>query len=91
VIRYGGDCQRSAQPFSAQVRAGTWILLLNSLIFPFLPTSNVLNPPGLIRMVIGLVAAVVDYGALEGSSKALRFSLLWLVLLVFGEGLMAIY
>lgn len=71
--------------------AGTWILLLNSVIFPFLPTSNVLNPPGLIRMVIGLVAAVVDYGALEGSSKALRFSLLWLVLLVFGEGLMAIY
>jgi hypothetical protein len=71
--------------------AGTWILLLNSLIFPFLPTSNVLNPPGLIRMVIGLVAAVLDYGALEGSSKALRFSLLWLVLLAFGEGLMAIY
>jgi hypothetical protein len=71
--------------------AGTWILLLNCLIFPFLPTSNVLNPPGLIRLVIGLVAAVLDYGALEGSSKALRFSLMWLVLLVFGEGLMAIY
>jgi hypothetical protein len=77
--------------FLRRFGAGTWILLLNSLIFPFLPTSNVLNPPGLIRMVIGLVAAVVDYGALEGSSKALRFSLLWLVLLVFGEGLMAIY
>jgi hypothetical protein len=77
--------------FLRRFGAGTWILLLNCLIFPFLPTSNVLNPPGLIRLVIGLVAAVLDYGALEGSSKALRFSLLWLVLLVFGEGLMAIY
>jgi len=77
--------------FLRRFGAGTWILLLNSLIFPFLPTSNVLNPPGLIRMVIGLVAAALDYGALEGSSKALRFSLIWLVLLVFGEGLMAIY
>lgn len=71
--------------------AGVWILLLNSLIFPFLPTSNVLNPPGLVRVVIGLVAAVLDYGALESSRNALRFSLLWLFLLAFGEGLMAVY
>ncbi len=70
---------------------GVWILLLNALIFPFLPTSNVLNPPGLVRVVIGLVAAVLDYGALEGSKTALRFSLLWLFLLAFGEGLVAIY
>ncbi|GAP20097.1 hypothetical protein ADM99_09800 [Leptolinea tardivitalis] len=74
-----------------QCTAGVWILLANSLIFPFLPTSNVLNPPGLVRMVIGLVAAVLDYGALEGSLNALRFSLLWLFLLAFGEGLVAIY
>jgi hypothetical protein len=71
--------------------AGVWILLLNSLIFPFLPTSNVLNPPGLVRVVIGLVVAVLDYGALESSRKALRFSLLWLFLLAFGEGLVAVY
>lgn len=70
---------------------GVWILLLNSLIFPFLPTSNVLNPPGLVRMVIGLVAATLDYGALERSKTALRFSVLWLFLLAFGEGLVAIY
>ena len=71
--------------------AGVFILLLNSLIFPFLPTSNVLNPPGLIRVVIGLTAAVLDYGALEGSRTALWFSLLWLFLLAFGEGLVAVY
>jgi len=70
---------------------GVFILLINSLIFPFLPTSNVLNPPGLIRVVIGLTAAVLDYGAMEGSGKALRFSLLWLFLLAFGEGLVAVY
>jgi hypothetical protein len=77
--------------FQRKWSAGVWILLLNSLIFPFLPTSNVLNPPGLVRMVIGLVAAVLDYGALEGSKNALRFSLLWLFLLAFGEGLVAVY
>jgi hypothetical protein len=71
--------------------AGVWILLLNGLIFPFLPTSNVLNPPGLVRVVIGLVAAVLDYGAMESSKNALRFSLLWLFLLAFGEGLVAVY
>ncbi len=71
--------------------AGVWILLLNGLIFPFLPTSNVLNPPGLIRVVIGLVAAVLDFGAMESSKNALRFSLLWLFLLAFGEGLVAVY
>ncbi len=70
---------------------GVWILVLNALIFPFLPTSNVLNPPGLVRVVIGLVAAVLDYGALEGSKTALRLSLLWLFLLAFGEGLVAVY
>lgn len=71
--------------------SGVWILLLNAIIFPYLPTSNVLNPPGLIRIVIGLMAAVLDYGALEGSKNALRLSLLWLFLLAFGEGLVAIY
>jgi hypothetical protein len=70
---------------------GVWILLLNGLIFPFLPTSNILNPPGLVRMTIGLVAAVLDYGAFESSKRALRLSLLWLFLLAFGEGLIAVY
>ncbi len=70
---------------------GVWILLLNALIFPFLPASNVLNLPGLARITTGLVAAVLIYGALESSRRALVYSQLWLLLLLFGEGLMAVY
>jgi hypothetical protein len=70
---------------------GVWMLLLNALIFPFLPASNVLNLPGLVRMTIGLVVAVIDFGALESSRRALMYSQLWLVLLAFGEGFMAVH
>ena len=66
---------------------GVWLLLLNALIFPFLPSSNVLHLPGLLRVTAGLVAAVLDYGALKSSWQALQYSQLWLLLLVFGEGL----
>ncbi len=70
---------------------GVWLLLFNGLLFPFLPTSNVLNIPGLLRTTVGLVAGVLDYGALESSRRALFYAQLWLYLLVFGEGLMAVY
>jgi len=59
-----------------QFGLGVWLLLLNAGIFPFLPSSNVLNLPGLLRITTGLVVAVLDYGALESSNRALRFSLL---------------
>jgi hypothetical protein len=70
---------------------GVWTLLFNAIIFPFLPTSNVLNLPGLLRITIGLVVAVLNYGAIHSSRRALLYSQLWLVLLIFGEGLIAIY
>jgi hypothetical protein len=70
---------------------GVWALLFNAIIFPFLPTSNVLNLPGLLRITIGLVVAVLNYGAIHSSRRALLYSQLWLVLLIFGEGLIAIY
>ena len=70
---------------------GVWILLLNTIIFPFLPTSNVLNLPGLIRITIGLVIAFLNFGAIETSTRALRYSQLWLLLLLFGEGIIAIH
>ena len=77
--------------WNGQQNLGVWILLFNVIIFPFLPTSNVLNLPGLLRITIGLVVAVLNYGAIESSKRALRYSQLWLILLVFGEGLIAIY
>lgn len=70
---------------------GVWILLLNALIFPFLPSSTMLNLPGLVRIMTGLMAAVLIYGALESSRRALLYSPLWLLLLLFGEGWIAVY
>ena len=70
---------------------GVFILLINALLFPFLPTSNLLNMAGLVRTTIGLMIAVLDYGALEQSKRALNYAQLWLLLLLFGEGLIAYY
>jgi hypothetical protein len=69
---------------------GVWILLINALIFPFLPSSTVLSLPGLVRITIGLVVAVLDFGALESSRRALLYSQLWLFLLAFGQGLLIV-
>lgn len=75
----------------SQRSVGAWILLFNAIIFPLFPTSNVLNLPGLLRITKGLVVAVLNYGAIQSSRRALLYSQLWLILLVFGEGLIAIY
>ena len=64
-----------------------WMLLFNALLFPFLPSSNMLHLPGLLRVAISLMAAVVNYGAIENSPRALIYSQFWLLLLVFGDGL----
>ncbi len=76
--------------WNRQMGLGVWILLINALIFPFLPASNVLNLPGLLRTTVGLVAAVLDFGAIQSSRRALFYAQLWLFLLAFGEGLIAI-
>jgi len=60
-----------------------WALLTNALVFPFLPTSNVLDPLGLSRMTAGLVTAVLNFGAQQRARRALNYALLWIVLVVF--------
>ncbi len=74
-----------------QIGVGVFILLINALIFPFLPASNLMNITGLVRTTIGLMIAVLDFGALEHSKRALKYGQLWLLLLLFGEGLIAYY
>ena len=81
-------CLRSL--WRRQFGLGVWILLFNAALFPFLPSWNVLNIPGVVRTTIGLVAAVLDFGAIESSRRALFYAQLWLFLLAFGEGLIAI-
>ena len=70
---------------------GVFILLINALIFLFLPASNLMNITGLVRTTIGLMIAVLDFGALENSKRALNYAQLWLILVIFGEGLIAYY
>ncbi|TDA66246.1 MAG: hypothetical protein D9V45_04725 [Chloroflexi bacterium] len=77
--------------WKGRLAPGVWILLLNALLFPFLPASTVLNLPGLARITIGLMVAALDYGALESSRRALLYSQMWLFWLVFGEGIMAVH
>jgi hypothetical protein len=61
----------------------TEALLINAVIFPFLSTSNVLDPLGLSRIGAGLVVAVLDYGACVRNRRILNYALLWVLSLAF--------
>jgi len=69
--------------FKGPASPTTWVLLLNASVFPFLPTSNVLDPLGLSRITAGLVVAVLDFGAEQRHHRALNYALLWIVTVVF--------
>ncbi len=64
----------------------TWALLLNALVIPFLPMSNILDPLGLSRITIGLLVAVLLYGGETRSSRALSYACLWMMTVVFLYG-----
>ena len=59
------------------------ILLMSALVIPFTPQSTMREPLGMLRFIAGLVAAVVAWGAYRKSSRALNYSLFWMVTLVF--------
>jgi hypothetical protein len=58
------------------------ILLMNALVIPFTPQSTMREPLGILRLIVGLVAAVVLWGAYRKSGRALNYSLLWIATLV---------
>jgi hypothetical protein len=57
-------------------------LLPNAAIFAATPFSTYAEPLGLVRLVCGLVLAVLFFGAYTRSRRVLNYSLLWTVLLV---------
>lgn len=57
------------------------ILLVNALIIPFTPQSTLREPLGMLRFTVGLVAAIVAWGAYRRSRRALNYSLLWIATL----------
>jgi hypothetical protein len=57
-------------------------LLMNALVIPFTPQSTLREPLGMMRFIVGLVAAVILWGAYRKSRRALNYSLLWVATLV---------
>jgi hypothetical protein len=69
--------------WQGQRSEAVWILFLNGLLVAILPRSILLDPLGLIRTLVGLVTAALYFGLRKPSARALNYSLLWLLLLVF--------
>jgi hypothetical protein len=57
-------------------------LLPNAAVFAVTPFSTYAEPLGLVRLVCGLVLAVLLFGAHTGNRRVLNYSLLWPVMLV---------
>jgi len=59
-----------------------FLLLANAAVLPFVPFSTYREPLGIVRFLVGLVIAVLLYGAWRRERRILRYSTLWLALLV---------
>jgi hypothetical protein len=66
--------------------ASALALLLQSCVFLFLPTSNLADPLGALRLTIGLIAASLNFGAEAGWRRVLAYSQLWILTLAFVPG-----
>lgn len=61
----------------------TMALGLQAALMLFLPTSNILDPLGLSRFLVGLIVALLLYGARAGNKRVLLYSQLWIVTVIF--------
>ncbi|MFQ6101590.1 MAG: AZOBR_p60025 family cell surface glycopolymer formation protein [Anaerolineae bacterium] len=59
------------------------VLLAQAAVLPFLPFSTWREPLAMARLVVGLVAATLLYGALRRSRQVLTYSFFWLATLAF--------
>ncbi len=57
------------------------VLLINALVIPFTPQSTMREPLGMLRFIVGLVAAVIVWGAFRRSRRALNYQLFWIATL----------
>ncbi len=58
-----------------------FLLLVNAAVLPFVPFSTYREPLGMVRFMVGLLIAVLLYGAQRREQRILRYSSLWLTLL----------
>ena len=66
-----------------QWEEGILAVLLSSILIPFLPSSNILDPLGISRALIGLIIAFIFYGAKHNHKKLLNYCLLFCFSAVF--------
>jgi len=66
-----------------QINEFTLILFFSAVLVPFLPSSNILDPLGVSRALIGLVIAWLLYGARNQSKRILSYCLLFALTGVF--------
>jgi hypothetical protein len=64
--------------WQGEVHPFIYSLLFNSLVILFLPASTFREPAAMVRLTIGLVSAMLLYGALTRSWRVLIYSPLWL-------------
>lgn len=58
-------------------------LFFTSALIPFLPSSNIMDPLGVSRALIGLVIALVYFGAKQNNRRLLNYCLLFCITAVF--------
>jgi hypothetical protein len=76
----------AVKSFSSGANASAAALLLQSAAFLFLPMSNLVDPLGSARSLIGLITAMLNFGAELGWKRVLSYSQLWLLTLAFLPG-----
>jgi hypothetical protein len=59
------------------------MLFFTSLLIPFLPSSNIMDPLGVSRALIGVVIALVFFGAKQNNRRLLNYCLLFCITAVF--------
>ena len=58
-------------------------LLFYALIYPFLPTSIILDPLGSARLTSGLIIALINHGAESKNMRILNYNFLWMASSIF--------
>jgi hypothetical protein len=58
-------------------------VFFSAALIPFLPSSNILDPLGISRVLIGLVVAFLFFGAKNNNKKLLNYSLLFCISVIF--------
>ncbi len=66
--------------------ASVLAVFFTSILVPFLPSSNILDPLGISRAIIGLVVAYLFYGAKQNSRRVLNYCLLFCITAIFVWG-----